>query len=428
MGVSWVLLGLSVWGALWTLASFRPPGRPGWLMIVGFFVAWVTTELAPIHLLVQIALTGGFVAAGALEHWPGWLGLGISVVSWVFLATSVKGALQTDRVVADAMQAALGPDWDADLDPTMERAGRRFNWFRVLLPFWFKRRGVRRVKNLAYAGDTRRRHRLDVYHRTDIDQGAPVLLQIHGGAWVISNKDQQAQPLLYHLAARGWVCVSINYGLSPRATWPDHLVDCKRALAWVREHIAEYGGDPGYVVVTGGSAGGHLTSLMGLTANDPAFQPGFESVDTTVKAMIPFYAVLDWTGEANTRRDLGLRDMLERYVVKQRFADAPDVYTAASPMRRIHADAPPALVVQGDLDTLAPVAEARRFVEALRSVSKAPVVYVELKGAHHAFEVFNSVRTMHTIAGVDLFLAWLVSAVPIRGELSPPSDAPSRSA
>jgi acetyl esterase/lipase len=428
MGVSWWFLGLAVWGALWTLVSFRPPGRPGWLMITGFFAAWATTELAPIHLILQIAFTGGFVAAGALEHWPGWLGLAISIVSWIALGSSVQGALRTDRVFTDAMRATLGPAWDADLDPTMERAGRRINWFRVLLPFWFKRRGVRRVKNLPYAGDTLRRHRLDVYHRTDVTSGAPVLLQIHGGAWVISNKDQQAQPLLYHLAARGWACVSINYRLSPRATWPDHVIDCKRALAWVREHIAEYGGDPDYVVVTGGSAGGHLTALMGLTANDPVFQPGFESVDTSVKAMIPFYGVYDWTGEAITRRDLGLRDMLERYVVKQKFADAPDVFAAASPLRRIHPDAPPALIVQGDLDTLAPVAVARQFVEELRAVSTEPVVYVELKGAHHAFEVFNSVRTLRTIAGVDMFLAWLVSAVPIRGELSPPADAPSRSA
>ena len=75
---------------------------------------------------------------------------------------------------------------------------------------------------------------------------------------------------MYHLAARGWVCVAINYRLSPQATWPDHLVDCKRALAWIREHIAEYGGDPDYVVVTGGSAGGHLTAMMGLTAERPA--------------------------------------------------------------------------------------------------------------------------------------------------------------
>ena len=80
------------------------------------------------------------------------------------------------------------------------------------------------------------------------------------------NKHEQALPLMNHLAARGWVCVAANYRLSPRATFPDHLIDLKRALAWIREHIAEFGGDPGFVAATGGSAGGHLSSLLSLTA------------------------------------------------------------------------------------------------------------------------------------------------------------------
>ena len=50
--------------------------------------------------------------------------------------------------------------------------------------------------------------------------------------------------MMHELVQRGWLCVSINYRLSPRATWPAHIVDCKRAVAWVREHIAEYGGIP----------------------------------------------------------------------------------------------------------------------------------------------------------------------------------------
>ena len=95
-----------------------------------------------------------------------------------------------------------------------------------------------------------------------------MLFQIHGGGWVIGSKNEQALPLMYHLARAGWVCVSVDYRLSPQATFPDHLVDCKRALAWVREHVAEYGGDPDFVVVTGGSAGGHLAALVALTPND----------------------------------------------------------------------------------------------------------------------------------------------------------------
>jgi acetyl esterase/lipase len=422
---SWLFLIVSVWGAGWTLVALRPPTRPGWLMVAGFFAAWATTELAPIHLLVQLVATVLFVAFGALDSWPGWLGLAITIASWFGLVLIIRGSLQTDRDFTEALRAALGAKWHADLDSEAERRFRRVEWTRVLFPFRFSRRGVRRTKNVQYVDDGSRRHRLDVYRSDDVTGGAPVLLQIHGGAWMISNKDQQGAPLMYHLAARGWVCVAINYGLSPRATWPDHLVDCKRALAWIRDHIAEYGGDPDYVVVTGGSAGGHLTAMMGLTANDPAFQPGFESVDTSVQAMVPFYGVFDWTGGARTHRDDGLRDILEQYIIKQKFEDARDVYESASPLLRVHQDAPPALIVHGSKDTLAPIAEGRAFAAKLGSTSRNPVVFAELKGAHHAFEVFNSIRTMHAIAGVDRFLAGLVSAGRSPAEPAPPAPAPT---
>ena len=101
-----------------------------------------------------------------------------------------------------------------------------------------------------------------------------MLVYIHGGAWVIGDKREQGIPMMHELVQRGWVCVAINYRLSPRATWPDHIVDCKRAVAWVRGHIAEYGGDPGFIAVSGGSAGGHLSSLLALTPDEPEWQPG----------------------------------------------------------------------------------------------------------------------------------------------------------
>ena len=77
------------------------------------------------------------------------------------------------------------------------------------------------------------------------------MVYIHGGAWMIGDKREQGKPMMYELVARGWVCVAINYRLSPKATWPDHIVDAKRAVAWVKEHIAEYGGDPSFVAVSG---------------------------------------------------------------------------------------------------------------------------------------------------------------------------------
>ncbi len=409
---SWVFLILAIWGALWTLVSFRPPHRPGFLMVIGFFAAWSTTELAPMHLLWQLVVVVVFVLFGALDSWPGWVGLAITLVSWVGLASSVKGALETDRAFADAMADALGPDWNANLDPQLRESAGHVNWARIVFPFWFRRRGVNRIRNIQYVDDGRKRHRLDVYRSVDVREDAPVLLQIHGGGWMIGNKDQQGLPLMYHLAARGWVCVAINYRLSPRGTWPDHLVDCKRALAWIRAHIAEYGGDPDYVVVTGGSAGGHLTAMMGLTANDPNVPTRLRGRRHVGAGDDPVLRRLRLDRHGRTAARQGPARHPREVHREAEFDEARDVYEGAShrvphPSRRAAA-----LIVHGNLDTLAPVEEARAFVEKLRATSRKPVVYVELKGAHHAFEVFNSIRAMHAIAGVDLFLAWLLSAEP----------------
>ena len=206
------------------------------------------------------------------------------------------------------------------------------------------------------------------------DAGAPVMVYIHGGAWMIGDKREQGKPMMYELVARGWVCVAINYRLSPKATWPDHIVDAKRAVAWVKEHIAEYGGDPSFVAVSGGSAGGHLCALLALSAGDPAFQPGFEDADTSVQACVPFYGVMDMTGspEGSALFGPGLLEMLEKTRHEDdKESEHPEVFRAASPTYRVRADAPPFFVLQGVNDTLVPVETARIFVERLRAVSAA---------------------------------------------------------
>ena len=82
-----------------------------------------------------------------------------------------------------------------------------------------------------------------------------MLIQVPGGAWAVGDKRVQAYTLMSQMAELGWICVSINYSKSPRCTFPAHLIDVKRALAWVRDNIADYGGDPDFVAITGGSAG-----------------------------------------------------------------------------------------------------------------------------------------------------------------------------
>ena len=225
---------------------------------------------------------------------------------------------------------------------------------------------------------------------------------------MIGDKREQGIPLLNHMAAQGWVGFNVNYRLSPGVAMPDHVIDLNRGLAWIKEHADEYGIDPDFVCVTGGSAGGHLTAMMGLTANDPQLQPGFESADTSVAAAVPFYGIYDFTDAGAFGSDPKLfRKFLEPIVMKAFLADEPEKFRDTSPIHHLRADAPPFFVVHGDKDTLAPVEDARTFVEQLRSVSGEPVLYGEMQGAQHAFEVFPSVRTARVIEGVERFLSTL---------------------
>src|SRR5262249_61261440 len=110
-----------------------------------------------------------------------------------------------------------------------------------------------RTRDVAYHEVDRHRLGLDVYRHRDRPTGCPTLLQGHGGGWVLGSKNEQGIPLMLPLASHGWVCVSADYRLSPRATFPEPLIDLKHALRWIREQGPAYGVDPDFVVVTGGS-------------------------------------------------------------------------------------------------------------------------------------------------------------------------------
>jgi len=409
--VPWIFLAVTLVGAWFTFNAYLPRRARGALAVPSFFAGWLTAELSAHHFAWQLAATVFFVWAGALEAWPGWLGLGITLASWAGLFMLLVLAGRTQETVERALREGLGPDYRNAIAPglaerTAEAPEPRG---RLLLPFWLSDPAVEMVRDVRYAPGAGRHHLLDVYRPRAGARGAPVLLQIHGGAWMIGDKREQGLPLMLHLAARGWVCVTANYRLSPRATFPEHLVDVKLAIHWVREHVAEYGGDPDFVAITGGSAGGHLAALAALTANDAEYQPGFEDTDTGVRACVPVYGVYDFANRFGIADHEFMERILARRVMKRRLAEDPEAYARASPSCRVHAGAPPFFAIHGTHDSLAPVEEARRFVELLRKTSRAPVVYAELPGAQHAFEIFHSLRARHVVRGVDRFLAWVYS-------------------
>jgi acetyl esterase/lipase len=371
-----------------TANAIRPVRNP-WAVVPTFLAGWLTNELAPHLLAVQAADTAVAVA----RRKAGPLGLLLAAVSAIGLISMVRRSSSVSAQVDELLRGEL--DIPGDLDPpTSRRTYAR--------PFAMHAREVEVLRNLAYTEGGRRAH-LDIYRPQGGVTKAPVLIQIHGGGWTIGNKEEQGLLIMNRMASRGWIGVSVNYRLAPKHRWPTQIIDVKRAIAWVRENIADYGGDPDYIVLTGGSAGGHLSALAALTPNDPQWQPGFEDADTTVTGAVPFYGVYDFTAD-----DAAARIMREHFLSRIVFPPGAgdDDYLLASPMNHITENAPDFLVVHGAHDSLVPVKQARIFTQRLRDTTTGSITYLEIPGAQHAFDVFGSIRAHHTIRGVQRWLEW----------------------
>jgi acetyl esterase/lipase len=392
-----LLLGLAL--ALATACSLAPPRRPGPAAFAAFFVGYFPGELPWHTAALAVALTSGLVVLGAASVGSGLVGLALVMAALVGLYGNARQAARARAAIAaaltDGLGDALAPDGPAPSD-----------WRRVLAAIPTAPAGVARVRNLRYA-ISHRRQRLDVFRARDVGPGAarPCLLFVHGGAWMIGNKELQGLCTVQTLAAAGWVCFSMNYRLSPPARFPDHLHDVKRAIAWIRRHGAEHGADPGLLVVSGASAGAHLAALAALTPNAPEHQRDFPDVDTAVQGCVALYGVYDLAERESPFPHRGLRTLLERFVIGRRFTDDPDAFARASPLAHVRADAPPFFILHGERDSLVPVACARRFADRLRDVSRAPVVYAELPGGQHAFELLATVRGVAAVAAIRQFCA-----------------------
>ncbi len=246
---------------------------------------------------------------------------------------------------------------------------------------------------------------LDVWRRPDLPPGAPVLLFVPGGAWVQGTRVLQGHTLLSHLVEQGWVCVTMDYRVSPVHRWPRHIADVNAAIAWARANIDQYGGDREFVAIAGCSAGGHLAALAALTPGDPEFRGELaEDADTSVDAVVGIYGRYDWQDRSTpTRRNF--QGFLERVVVRRSQSRHPEIFAAASPMARIHADAPPFFLIHGEHDAIIPVDEARQFYTALTAQSRNPVEYSEIPRAGHAFDLVDASHARRCADEVAKFLA-----------------------
>ena len=232
--------------------------------------------------------------------------------------------------------------------------------------------------------------------------GRPAVVHLHGGGWRMGERSSLGPAVdgfglspLKLLADAGFVVASADYRLSTVATFPAQLLDAKAAVAWLRAHAAEYGVDPQRVYAWGDSAGGHLASLLGLTAGTanphvPAGSPDHPSgtgADDFVAGVVAWYPPTDLLRMGEQARpdavaradDPGSREAL---LIGAQPADAPDKARAASPLTYIHADAPPFLLIHGTADRFVPVAQSTSLAEALEDAGN-DVELLLLDGSDH---------------------------------------------
>jgi acetyl esterase/lipase len=376
--------------AVGMLVSLKPLGRSGRLGTISFFFSAGVNESPFLGFYWVLAATLLAFAQGDLDTPVAWAALALAAASFIATPALVRRSFRAGPALEQALVEGLGEGWRTAIDA--ERAARlrrRLPWVRILLaPLPFFHPDIERIANISY-GDAGRRNRLDVYRHRSHTSGAPIFIHLHGGRFYrgLGAKSFYARPLLMELAGQGWVCISANYRLKPKAVFPDYLVDVKKAIAWAREHASQYGGDPAVVVVAGSSAGAHLAATAALTPNDPTFQPGFEHADTTVAAAVCLYG---YYGPVDPGRQP----------------------LPSSPRDYLRADAPPFLIAHGDQDTYVPVEQARELAKRLRNISTSPVVYAELPGAQHSFDILHSIRFETLIDGIEAFAAWVRSQAP----------------
>lgn len=239
---------------------------------------------------------------------------------------------------------------------------------------------IEEIKNIEYKFIDSLSLQLDIYKRRDLSEPAPVLIFIHGGAWRSGKRSDYLRYLIDY-AKKGYVTATISYRLVKQAPFPAAVQDVNCGVKWIKSHAAEYGIDPERMALVGGSAGGHLSLMVGYGGQESLFnQDCDEQTDSRVKAVIDLYGPVDLTtpyaiGTYQTQDFLGTT-----------YDKDPDLYRMASPKTFISPDAPPTLIFQGTIDSLVPVSQSDSLAVWL-SKAGVPHDYHRLKGWPHTMDL-----------------------------------------
>lgn len=255
----------------------------------------------------------------------------------------------------------------------------------------------RKFLNLSYA-HVSPAQMLDVYLPVLGEGPFPVIIAIHGGAFMGCDKaDLQVLPMLEGLK-RDYAVVSINYRMSGEAKFPALVQDAKAAVRWVRANAKEYRFDPQRIAAWGGSAGGYLSNMLGISAGIPALEDlslGNPDQPCNVQAVVAWYAPANFLKMDEHLAASGLlaapgfrhneANSPESLLMGQQITEIPEKVKEANPETYIRTEAPPFLLQHGTKDPIVPVQQSIEFADKLKQIAGEDTVTLELlEGAEHA--------------------------------------------
>ena len=248
--------------------------------------------------------------------------------------------------------------------------------------------------NIPYANDTLKKHLLDIYLPPNANNNTPLIVWVHGGAWMLNDKYADMgymKNTIKTFINNGYALASIDYRHSTTAIFPAQIQDCNQALEFLYQHAADYKFDKNRIALIGFSAGGHLASLMGLSANNnvkeffsAGVQPHFK-----IKCVLDFYGPSDFIMLANNP-DTSVNNMRNpvSILLGTMAVDRPDIAKKASPVNYIDKNDPPFIIVQGEKDESVPNTQSR-ILSAWLKLSGVKNELIIVPNAPHYGEMFD---------------------------------------
>ena len=246
--------------------------------------------------------------------------------------------------------------------------------------------------NITYLVASNWEAKLDVYKRRDAAGPQPTLIFFHGGGWVQGSKEASLMSLVPWFEM-GWNVVNVEYRLAKISLAPAAVEDCLCALRWVIRNAKQYGFDTNKIVMSGGSAGGHLaltTAMIPASAGLDRECPGTEELKVA--------AVVDWYGITDVADLLDGANM-KTYAV-QWMGSMPnrvEIARRVSPLTYVRAGLPPVISIQGDQDPVVPYSHSVRLQDALKKVAVDGELVTIPGGKHGGFTRAENLRAYQAI-------------------------------